>query len=485
MSAVKPAHPDSLVSEAEHRPCVVVGGGVSGLVSAWRLQRAGKPVVLLEAGDGVGGAMRSMRADGCLLEQGPFNVMVRDASFRELLSTLEAEAGLEVVKADPKAAKRYLYRHGGIHAVPTNPVGFLTTPLLSKSAALRAMRGLLISSRGRAEDCTLEEFAQRRFGSEIADTFLSAVVAGILAGDISKLSAYDAFPVLREFDQQSFSPLGRTLRRMPSIMRKARDPEQKRWKGLVSFGDGLGGLAEILAKPLGDDARIECRVQRLLFDGEIWRIEYAAGGEGSAAKVIETPQLILATPAGETAGLIGPHAPSIADELRGVESASLTVLNLIYRRDAIGHPLDGFGFLVPRNEPDYPLMGVLFADSAFPHHAPPDKRVLRAFLGGTRTPNVLELSDDELLARTLPALRETLAVKGEPLAVHACRYPDAIPQYYIGHAAKVARIRAAAAPLKGLTLVGNYLDGVSINDCVKTATQAANELIQSGVLKDS
>jgi oxygen-dependent protoporphyrinogen oxidase len=476
MSTLKPAFPDLERGRVEQAPVVVVGGGISGLVMAWRLKRAGVRVVLLEASDGVGGAMRSKRLNGCLLEQGPFNVMVRDASFRELLATLEHEAGLEVCKADERAAKRYLYRHGGIHAVPTNPVGLLTSPLLSKRGVLRAMRGLLLSSRGRAADCTLETFATRRFGREVADTMLSAVVSGILAGDISKLSAYDAFPVLREFDQHSVSPLGRTLRRMPSILRKGRDPEQKRWKGLVSFGNGLGGLADTLAQPLGDDCRLNTSVEQITTDGDTWRIEFAAGGQPEALGIIETRELILATPASVAASLLAAHLPATVTELRQIESASLTVVNLIYRRGDIGHPLDGFGFLVPRNEPDYPLMGVLFADSAFPHHAPGDKRILRAFLGGTRTPDVIALSDDELLRRTLPALRETLAVRGEPLTVDVCRYPDAIPQYYIGHAALVERILADVARLNGLTLVGNYLGGVSINDCVKTATGVAAAL---------
>ena len=487
MSTLKPAssnqptsthEPGNAVSNngPESAPVVVIGAGISGLVVAWRLQRAGTRVVLLEASDGVGGAMRSKRLDGCLLEQGPFNVMVRDASFRELLTTLEAESSLTVAKADAKATKRYLYRRGGIHAVPTNPLGMFTTPLLSKGAVIRALRGLLISARGAAPDCTLEEFATRRFGREVADTMLSAVVSGILAGDISKLSAYDAFPALREFDQHSISPLGRTLRRMPSILRKGRDPEQKRWKGLVSFGDGLGGLAEVLAQPLGADCRTNTLVQRITTDGRTWRIEFSQGVDSPPAGVIETPQLILATPAKAAADLLEPHAPQAVEELRSLESASLTVLNLIYRRSDVGHPLDGFGFLVPRNEPDYPLMGVLFADSAFPHHAPHDKRVLRAFLGGPRTPDVIELSQEELLRRTLPALRKTLDVCDEPQTVDMCRYPDAIPQYYIGHAQRVQRIQNSVAELNGLTLVGNYLGGVSINDCVKTATAAADEL---------
>ena len=161
-----------------------------------------------------------------------------------------------------------------------------------------------------------------------------------------------------------------------------------------------------------------------------------------------------------------------------MNSASLTVVNLAFRREDVAHPLDGFGFLVPHNEPEFPLMGSLFADSAFPHHAPDGYRLLRVFFGGTRTPDVIARSADELVETACRTLGEVLGVRGEPVLVDVCPYPDAIPQYELPHADRVARIHAAIAPLTGLHLAANYLEGVSINDCIKLGKKVATSVYE-------
>lgn len=457
---------------AAPRRAVVVGGGISGLTVAWHLHRAGVPVTLIEVRAEVGGSVETERRDGFLLEKGPFNVIVRDPAFEELLTGLSDR--VRVVSASDEASNRYIYRHGGLIAVPTGPLPFLTTPLLSFAGRIRALRGLLISSRGRKPETTIEEFAARRFGQEVADTLVSAAVAGILAGDIRKLNAYAAFPVLREFDQHSLSPLGRTLRRLPAIIRKRRNPQLgRKWKGLVSIDRGLGGLCDAIADEIGAGVWKSTRVTGIGRSSEGWHVVIVRNG---ATECVACSDLILATPAHETARLLGDVAPQVSADLQAVESSSLTVVNLGFRKSDVAHPLDGFGFLVPHNEPNFPLMGTLFADSAFPHHAPPDCRLLRVFFGGTRWPDVLARSADELVRTACTALGEVLGVRGTPVLVDVCPYPNALPQYYLDHPQRVTRIRAGIAPLSGLHLAGNYLDGVSMNDCVKLGKQVAADV---------
>jgi oxygen-dependent protoporphyrinogen oxidase len=455
------------------RDVIVVGGGISGLTVAWHLRRAGVDVALLEAAEHVGGSIQTERRDGYLLEKGPFNVIVRDPGFEELLAALADR--ITVVTAAEQAKNRYIYRHGGIHVVPTNPLKLFHTPLFSFGGACRAVRGLFVSRRGHRDETTLEEFAARRFGQEAADTLVSAAVAGILAGDIRKLSAYACFPVLRDFDRKSFSPLGRTVRRIPAMIRKRRDPRLRRkWKGLVSIDRGLGGLCDTLADSLGRDAHVGCRVESIRATRDGFALA-ARGADGP--REYRCRRLVLATPARETARQLEELAPVASRLLAGVESASLTVVNLAFRRCDVQHPLDGFGFLVPHNEPQFPLMGVLWADSAFPHHAPEGWRLLRVFFGGARTPDVGRRSADELVRTSCAALRDVLGVCGEPVLVDVCPYPEAIPQYYLGHEARIAAVRQHLAALPNLLLAGNYLEGVSINDCVKVGRQVANALL--------
>ncbi len=457
------------------REVVVVGGGISGLAVAWSLQRANVDVALLEANPQVGGAMQTERRDGFLLEKGPFNVIVRDPAFEEMLDAVSAR--VRVVTASDAAKNRYVYRRGQIHAVPTNPVRLFTSPLLSTGGALRAVRGLFWSARSRSDEVTIEAFATRRFGREVADTLVSAVIAGILAGDISKLSAYAAFPVLRDFDQRSFSPLFRTLRRVPTMLRKRRDPtQQRRWKGLVSIDQGLGGLAAAIAADLGDRSVTNTPIVRITSDADGYALHDQRGG------VHRSKQVVLATPVSEAANLLRPLAPRGVALLDTISSTGLVVINLGFKRTDIAHPLDGFGFLVPRNEPDFPLMGVLFADSAFPHHAPPDQRLLRVFIGGVRTPSATAMSDGELVEVARAALERVLGVTGEPTLVDICRWPAALPQFHLGHVRKVAELRATlASEAPHLHLAGNYLDGVSISDCAKYGKALAQSLADDGV----
>ncbi len=450
---------------------VVIGGGISGLTAAWHLQRAGVSVRLLEAGPVVGGSVGTLRRDGFLLEKGPFNVIIRDPSFESLLGHLADE--LNVVAADKSANKRFVFCRGRLRAVPTNPVSLMTSGLLSVTGRFRLLTGLMLSRRAVGEE-TIEQAAVRRFGREVADTLISAVVSGIFAGDISKLSLAACFPSAAEVDAGARSLIGYGLM---SVFRGRGSKPKRRWRGLVSIDGGLGAITEAIARRLGDDLQCNTRVTQLRATDDGYDVDFtdSSGAPGS----IHCDRVVLATPAPATAGLLTSIVPRAAAMLDTLESGSVVVINLAIRRADVAHPMEGFGFLVPRTETECPFLGVLFADSVFPHHAPTDQRLLRVFVGGSRDRRAITRSDDELMSETMAALREMLNISGEPTLVDVQRHGQAIPQYHIGHQQKIERIRALTSARHGLHLVGNYLDGVSLNDCVGLATRVADDIIAS------
>ncbi len=236
-------------------------------------------------------------------------------------------------------------------------------------------------------------------------------------------------------------------------------------------------MTQALARTLGDDCMTGCRIDEIHATDQGYQVVYSdrEGAVGSAY----CRRLVLGTAASEAARLLGPVVPDAAEQLMTIESVPMLVLNLGFRRADIGHPLKGFGFLVPRNEPEYPLMGILWANSIFPHHAPPDHCLIRVFIGGSRDPNAIERSDDELLASAMDASRGLLSISGDPVLTDICRWPAAIPQYGLGYLDKIARLNAVVAAQPNLYLIGNYMEGVSLNDCVRCATRAANELIRT------
>lgn len=454
------------MNEPKPKDVIVVGGGISGLTAAWHLEQADVDLALLEASPAVGGCMQTEHRDGFLLEKGPFNVMVRDPAFEDLLSALSDH--VKVVPADASANARFIYRGGKLIKVPTGPLALMVSPILSFRGKCRAVAGLFLSRRGGIAETTLEEFAERRFGREVADTMLSAVISGILAGDIAKLSAKACFPALWRFDQAARSPLGYELTRLFGGEKK----RKRRWRGLVSFDRGLGAIGDAIAARLGPDLFTNCRIESISSDENGFSLN-------CANRTFRCRRLVMALPAAATARLLAPLHQSVSDELAAIESASLAVLNLAFHSDQVGHPMQGFGFLVPRNEPDFAPMGVLWADSAFPHHGRPDHRLIRVFMGGVRTPDINARSDDELAATATDSLRDVLRLSGEPTLVDINRYPDAIPQYHLGHTDRIERVRKLCDDIPRLHLVGNYLEGVSINDCVRLSTRVAGEIIQA------
>jgi oxygen-dependent protoporphyrinogen oxidase len=457
------------------RDVIVVGGGISGLVTAWRLKRSGAAVTLLESDATVGGCIQTEHRDGLLLEKGPFNVLVRDESFHELLEACRDDVAL--VRASEAAKQRFIFRRGALHAVPTSPPRLVRTPLLSAGGKLRLLRGLLWSRPAAGEDATISEAASRRLGVEVADTFVSSIVAGVFGGDSRRLSLSACFPTIGTFDAEARSPLfgGVAMMRKRRKAARAEGRAPRPRLGLISFERGLGGITDWLGRQLGSDLVTGCRVESI--------VPIDDGDGGYAVRCRDAAQehagraLVLATAKQPAAELLRPLAAPAAELLDTIDSASLVVLNLAFPRERIEHPMQGYGYLVPQNEPDVPVMGVLWADSAFPHHAPETHRLLRVFMGGPRDPNAVDRDDDELLRTARAALDGLLGIDGEPTFVDVCRWPRAIPQYHVGHRRRLERLAEAIDHLPRLHLVGNYLTGVSVNDCVRDATRAADAVL--------
>jgi len=461
------------MNSVPHRQVVVVGGGISGLVTAWRLKNAGVDVMLLEAQPTVGGCMQSEKRDGFILEKGPFNVLVCDDAFHDLLA--DCSADVAPVRASDDAGARYVLKGGRLLKVPMGLGALLRTPLLSGRAKIRLLRGMILSARAEKDEPTIAEAAQRRLGAEVADTFISSIVAGIFGGDSRRLSLKACFPKAWRFDQQRRSPLAYEIGVLRAKKKQARErPDRQAHKGLISFRGGLQSLADWLADQLGADLIASCRVESITPVADGYTLTCSGNDR---PRDICCRHLVLATPKDVTAGLLRPMEPVASQTLDAIESASLVVLNLGYRREDVGHPMSGYGFLVPAGEREVPVMGVLWADSAFPHHGPDDRRLIRVFMGGARDPQAATRTDEELLGIAAGALNGLLDITGEPVLVDICRWPASIPQYHLGHTQRIERLLEAIRPLGNLHLVGNYLRGVSINDCVREGTHMAEMII--------
>lgn len=443
----------------------VIGGGISGLAAAYRLRRAGHDAVVLEAEDRPGGKIRSERADGWLVEHGPNGFL----DSRLAVVRLARDVGLSsrLCPADDAAESRYLFVDGALRPIPTSPPAFLASDVLSARGKLRLLREPLVPPRKAFGDESVLSFATRRVGAEAAEKLIDPLVTGIYAADVARLSLPAAFPRLRALEAEHGGLVRGMVARMVGRLR-GEGPSSGGPGGpggrLTSFPGGMGELIEALMRTL-DPAAVQLGrpVQRLERAGRRWTV-HAAGGEP-----LTVDGLVVAAPSPVAAKLLGPHAPAVVEPLSAIPYAPAAVVALGYRTIDLPRPLDGFGFLVPSRE-RRDILGVLWSSTIFRGRAPGGHALLRCIVGGRHRPDLLALDDETLLATVRRDLAAMLG--GElpaPRFTRLVRWPEAIPQYELGHLDRKAAAEAAVAPLPGVVLAGNALYGVSLADCAERA----------------
>jgi oxygen-dependent protoporphyrinogen oxidase len=443
---------------------VVVGAGLSGLVVAFRMQRAGLAVEVLEAGERPGGVIGSTRRDGLLFERGPNTALDSGA-----VGALSDELGLRPlrIEAAKSAARRYLALDGGLVPVPHSAGSFIATPLFSARAKLRLLAEPFIVCAPEGQEETVAQFVRRRLGPEFLERAVEPLVSGILAGDPDDLSLAAAFPRLAAMESLDGSLFRGALR---ALFRRRQGAARAR-ATTMSFRNGMQTLTDALAAAL----QLTCgaRVTRLApLNRGGFEIEAERGG---AVETRRAREVVLALPAFAAADLMRPLDPQAAAALAAIPYAPLAVVVSAYRRSAIDHPLDGFGFLAPRAEPCR-VLGTLFSSSLFEHRAEAETALFTTFLGGRRRPAALALADADLLREVEMELAQRVGARGSPVLAEAIRWPQALPQYTPGHLQRMAELERVERAVPGLHFCANYRGGVSIGDCIASAESAAQRV---------
>jgi protoporphyrinogen/coproporphyrinogen III oxidase len=470
---------------------IVIGGGISGLAAAYWLRQRGCNIVLLERGERLGGVMRSERVGGFLFEHGPTSLMTNHP---DVLRFCDA-VGLtdRLVEANPFSRRRYVMRDGRLLPLPVGPADFLRTPIWSGAAKLRLVAEPFIPPYRGDQEESVAQFIARRFGREVLEYGFDPFVSGVYAGDPERLSMRSTFSRLVEWERSSGSVVkgilfGRRAERRRADTPSAGKPASPLKRRFFSFQDGVAELPLAIGRALGDAVRLNSRVDRVYPSGRSagqsgptgsgWTVEVSEQGEPSGPRTYTAQAVVLAAPAPVTAGLVEPLAPAAGRALNEIPYAPIAIVGLGFRRNDVGHPLDGFGCLLPGRE-GRKLLGSLWSSTIFPGRAPEGMVTLTNYLGGAKRPELIGNRDDELIALTLNELRTWLGVTGEPQAVTVVRWPRAIPQYTIGHAQRLAAIESGMEKWPTLVPAGNYLRGVSVPDCILQTRQLVDRLVDT------
>jgi protoporphyrinogen/coproporphyrinogen III oxidase len=479
----------------------VVGGGISGLAAAHRvtelLPRA--ELSLYEAADRLGGVVRTIHHDGCLVEQAADSFITKLPWAIDLCRRL----GISDDLLSTNAAKRraYVVRDGRLLPVPDGFVlmtprklwPILTSPVLSWRGKLRLLAEPLILDRQNfanddaraSNDESVASFATRRLGREVFERLVQPLLVGIYTADPAKLSISATLPdILRQYRAYGRLILAGKGQSPPTgtLSDEGNEPATAesgaRYGLFVAPKNGMSSLVERLADRLLD--------RTIHLNSPIARIDRGEEGGWNLSYLDQAnPErfdaVIVALPAPSAGRLLRDCDPELAAELGQIEYAGCAVVSCCYRREQLANLPSGFGFVVPivaRRR----ILAASFASEKFPQRAPNDQIIVRAFLGGALDPRIMERSDSELGAIAMAELADLLEITGQPLWTDVAKWPGSMPQYHVGHLDRVASIEVRVAELPSLELAGNAYHGVGIPQCIHSGELAAERI--AGCLTD-
>ncbi|MCK4660966.1 MAG: protoporphyrinogen oxidase [Phycisphaerae bacterium] len=453
----------------------VVGGGIAGLATAFRLREEMRAVdlpgelVVYEESDVCGGATRTERIDGFALDRGPNGWL----SNEPLTARLVGELGLtgELVRSNDAACHRFIYTRGKLHELPASPGKFLLSGLLRPWEKLRVVGEFFTRRRPDDDDETIYDFGCRRLGRGFAETMLDPMVSGIFAGNVRELSLPATFPKMRSMELE-YGGLFKAL--------IAKKREQKRSGGegggpagpsgvLTTLEGGVGRFTEVPAETLAEHIRNNHPVSGLTRDDGEFTLWFDGAKERFDA-------VVMAVPAHAAAGIVKGFAPEAADALGGIGFADTVVVCHVYDSDSLPVQPDGFGHLIPRRD-GIRALGCLWTSCIFPDQVPGNELLLRTILGGAGDPGIMGLSDEELLAVVRDNTATTLGIHCPPLRTWIFRHRCGIAQYTLGHRERVAVADKLCDEVPGLAFVGASYRGVSLNRCIRDAYTVAPRVL--------
>jgi protoporphyrinogen/coproporphyrinogen III oxidase len=452
---------------------LVVGAGISGLTTAYALKKSGVSTLLFEASSRPGGVIQTLHRDGFLIECGP-----QSFSGNASLTAICKDLGQldQRIFADPKAP-RYILLDGKLKNVPMGP-GILASSFLAGGTRFALLRDLLGTSHPPPSDESVADFVRRKFSPALLDRLAGPFVSGIYAGDPEKLSLRAAFPILHEAETAKGSVLrGAFALRKERKAKQGNTPAEK--STLQSFRDGNEALIRALARNLGD---------HLFYEVGVTAVDALDPGHEAKAprfhvtlhtqrgeERIEAERLVLAIPPDAAGRVLSRLNPEFEAQLGAIDFAAAGVVSLGYRKADVGHSLAGFGFLVPRSS-GLNVLGTVWNSSLFPGRAPEEYALLTSFVGGATNPGVLQRSPEELISLVHREIAPLLSIRNSPVFSNVTVWPRALPQYNVGHIARLAAVETLRAGFPGLHLVGNYLHGPALGACVEQALKVADEI---------
>jgi oxygen-dependent protoporphyrinogen oxidase len=454
---------------------VIIGGGISGLSTAYYLAQGGQSCTILESRPRLGGVIQTERVEGCTIEAGPDSFLSAKPAALELIRDL----GLadQVIGSNDHLRITYVRKGGRLvplpdglmMMVPTKILPLVTTRLLSWSTKIRMGLELLRAPKAKAGDESVAEFITEHYGAEAVDYLAEPLLSGIYGGSPSELSVTSVLPRFVELAKQYGSLTRGVLAQRAKAKSKglAGAPPEPLFRTLKG---GLGQMVDAITASIR--GKVEVR------QGRAQAVESSA--EGFRIRMdddwMEADRLVVACEAHSGSQLLAGVDGRLAELLGAVPYSSSMTVALGFNAADFRSPPDGFGFLVPKKERRR-LVACTWVGTKFSHRVPEGTVLARCFLGGTQDAGVLQESDESILGAVTNELQEIAGFRAQPRFARIFRWPSSMAQYTVGHPRRVAEIEARLAPVPGLHLAGNAYRGIGIPDCIRMGRVAAERIL--------
>ncbi len=446
---------------------VIIGGGISGLTTAFYLSKLGVRSIIVEKSKRLGGLIQTESIAGCQIEAGPDSYLAAKPAVTELAAEL-GDLKTQIIGSNDKRRRIFIVRNGNLVVMPKGMVMIapaewkpvLSSELFSANTKARFLSEAFASPRHRHGDISVAQLVNEHFGEEVLRYVAEPLLSGVYGGDSVNLSAESLLPRFIGYE-----------RRYGSLIKGVRRERRHATNGSVflSFRGGMQSLVDALTgaiAPFTDILMTEATQIDAMIKG--WRIRLEETS-------IEADQVVLACPAHAGARLVDGAVPALASELAAIPYSSAILATLVYNRSTFTHPLDGFGFLVPRRERQT-ISAATWVSTKFASRAPAHLAVLRGFIVDPEATQLLSAPPQNIAELVHSDFERLMHIRAAPAFASVHAWPGSMPQYLVGHGERVLRIAAAARELSGLHLVGNAFGGVGIPDCVRLAKETAKRI---------
>jgi oxygen-dependent protoporphyrinogen oxidase len=432
---------------------VIIGAGISGLTAAYYAQKQGMDYVLLELSDRPGGYIRTEFQDRFILECGP-NSLLADEDILNFLKEIGLQT--EIVEANAVSKSRYIYKDGKYRKLPNNPLTLLSSPFFTWDTKMKILKEPFNFSKG-AEDETIADFFERRFGKEVLDYAVNPFVSGIYAGDPANLLLKETFPSIAEYESKDGSVLKGLIKHSSGR------------KKTLNFIYGMQSLSYKLAshlKNISYNAKV-VDIKKVGYEYDV--IVSALGNEIK----IPASKIIITTPSFASANILKNIYPEYSRAFSKIRYVPMVLVHTGYEKRYVEHPLDGFGGLNPKAENQF-TAGCIWNSAVFSGRCPDDKVLFTSFVGGAQYKDNSLLGKEQILDRVNKELRKNFSITEDHVFQNIFSCEKALPQYDVN----IKEARKALPFLKddGILVCSNWSHGVSVSDCIKSAKETVEKI---------